>query len=445
MKTESHPPQENQKTKLSWKSKALSLVLLSLLLIIPSILIMRLTQERQKRKDDAYQNISQMWGKPQTITGFYLQVPHSKSDLRIYPQDMELSSSIQPQIRKRGIYKVPIYTNNIKIQSTFKLKPGSPSWQKVQGADLSKAKLILEIKDLSKGLDNELKVNIKGQKHETTPVLNQGMQEAAKALTEYDDEDEDYGTDYYDAATIDLPISMELLSQGLPVGTDFTLNGTEHFKVIPTAIQNSISIKGKWSDPSAIGSRLPSDPLQVVDGKFNTSWSFINRSISPASSVSIASLASEAVGVSMLITVDNYTKVERSLKYAIMIIILCFAAMFMLEVFNKKELHIIHYALAGASLVLFYILLLSISEYTGFDIAYLIAALSTIALLVWFVGGLLRSRKLGMYLGGILSVLYSYNFVLLNAKEYALLMGSIGLFMVLFVIMYFTRKLDFES
>ncbi len=439
------PEKEPQNKRKFWLNKVLSLLLLSILLVIPSLLIMQLTTERQKRKNEAYENISGMWGKPQTISGFYLRIPHKDQDIYIYPDSLDVQTELVPEIRKRGIYKVPVYKNNIKMHSKFFLKSNSQQWSKLNGADLSRAKLVLQLFDLSKGLDNDMSFKVNGQALEGEPVINDGSLDDEY----YEDLSESNGrTTYnkkYDHLEVHFPFRKEQLLKGLDVNSDFTLNGTEYFKIIPTAIHNNFSIAGKWADPSAIGNRLPSEPLKVNNGKFNTTWNFINRSISEVTETAFYKLKEEAVGVSLLITVDNYTKVERSLKYALMIIVLCFAAMFMLEVFNKKELHIIHYALTGMSLIVFYILLLSISEYLGFNMAYLIAATATILLLVWFVGGILRSRKLGMYLGGILGLMYSYNFVLLNAKEYALLMGSIGLFAVMFIIMYFTRKMNFDN
>ncbi len=433
-----HPEHENSK-KATWRNKVLSLLLLSILLIIPSLLIMQITTERQSRKDEAYKNIENMWGKPQSITGFYFRIPSTKGAIYLYPDSMNLHSKLHPETRKRGIYKVPVYKNNIDLHSRFMLSSTSPQWRNLNGEDLSKAELVLQIYDLSKGLDTDMDVMIDGHSHEGKPVLLDNQV--------YENEDQDSRTSSskaFDEMVVDYPLNMEKLKKGIDIRSNFILNGTEFFKVIPNAIHNRIQMTGNWQDPSVVGDRLPNNPVDVKKGEFNTQWSFINRSISAVSTTSIHKLKKEALGVSLMILVDNYTKVERSLKYALMIIILCFAAMFMLEIFNKKELHIIHYALAGMSLVLFYILLLSISEYLGFNIAYLLSAIATIALLVWFVGGILHSRKLGLYLGAILSIAYTYNFILLNAKEYALLMGSIGLFMILYVIMYFTRKIDFN-
>ncbi len=434
---QNNPEQSPKQYSVSWRNKVLSLVLLSILLLIPSLLIMQLTSERQKRKDEAYHNIGDMWGKPQTVSGFYFRIPHKDGDKYIYPEDLEVLSELSPQTRKRGIYSVPVYTNKVGIKSKFKLRSNSQTLAKLSNKDLSTAQLCFEIYDVSKGLDTDIKVQIDGQSYEADPLIR-------KSDVEYYDGQEDQRKTS-DLMQVSYPLSREKLIGGIDMQAGFSLNGTEYFEVIPTAIHNSIQMSGSWEDPSAVGNRLPSEPLQVKDGKFDTQWNFINRAIATVSSTRVKELDDESVGVSLLITVDNYTKVERSLKYAILIIVLCFAAMFLLEVFNKKELNIVHYALTGLSLIVFYILLLSISEYTGFDLAYLISSLATIFLLIWFVGGILRSTKLGAYLGAVLAIVYTYNFILLNAREYALLMGSIGLFAVVFILMYFTRKINFDK
>ncbi|MBL7752574.1 MAG: inner membrane CreD family protein, partial [Chitinophagaceae bacterium] len=135
-------------------------------------------------------------------------------------------------------------------------------------------------------------------------------------------------------------------------------------------------------------------------------------------------------------------KTERSIKYALLCIVLTFAAFFLIESIYKKPLHLVQYALAGLALVLFYTLLLSLSEYLGFNLAYGIAAFSTIGLVTWFVGGIMKSGRLGLFIAMVLAVVYSYIFTIIQMQDFALLMGSVGLFLALAVIMYFSRKIQ---
>ena len=132
----------------------------------------------------------------------------------------------------------------------------------------------------------------------------------------------------------------------------------------------------------------------------------------------------------------------RSVKYAILCILLTFTAFFLIETNNKKSVHPIHYALIGFALILFYTLLLSFSEYIGFNGAYAVATLATVAVITWFVKGLLNSTKLSMLLSLILVLMYSFVFTILQLQDYALLLGSIGLFAALAIVMHYSKRVQ---
>ena len=130
------------------------------------------------------------------------------------------------------------------------------------------------------------------------------------------------------------------------------------------------------------------------------------------------------------------------MKYALLCIILTFASFFLIESIYKKPLHLVQYGLAGLALVLFYTLLLSISEYLGFNIAYLVAGVATIGLVTWYIGSIMKSSRLAAFISFVLTVVYGYIFSIIQLQDYALLMGSIGLFIALSIIMFFSRKLQ---
>jgi inner membrane protein len=132
----------------------------------------------------------------------------------------------------------------------------------------------------------------------------------------------------------------------------------------------------------------------------------------------------------------------RSVKYAILCILLTFAAFFLIDVVHRKSVHPFQYGLIGLALILFYVLLLSFSEYIGFNAAYIIAAAATIGLIAWFVKGILSSGKLTTILSVVLLFVYAYIFTILQLQDYALLIGSIGLFISLAIIMNFSKKIQ---
>ena len=152
-------------------------------------------------------------------------------------------------------------------------------------------------------------------------------------------------------------------------------------------------------------------------------------------------ISNEAFGVDLFIPVNGYQKTFRTIKYALLCILLTFAAFFIIETSNKKSVHPFQYGLIGLALILFYTLVLSISEYTGFNTAYIVASVATIGLISWFVKNILQSGKITTIISVVLVLIYAYVFSLLQLQDYSLLLGSVGLFLTLAVLMYFSKRL----
>ena len=144
----------------------------------------------------------------------------------------------------------------------------------------------------------------------------------------------------------------------------------------------------------------------------------------------------------LILPVDNYQKSHRSIKYAILFIGLTFLVFFFIEVFQSAFIHPIQYILVGIALVIFYTLLLSISEYLKFNMSFFISALLLIS---GYVKAILKSTKLTGFISGLLSILYIFIFVIIQLEDFALLIGSIGVFVILALIMFFSRKIDWYS
>jgi inner membrane protein len=210
-----------------------------------------------------------------------------------------------------------------------------------------------------------------------------------------------------------------------------------------TAISDS-GFKATWKSMA----HTRSFPQQWIDKAFSLDYYF---PLPPGTDVvrtdggyipsQTASIGSAAFGVDLFIPVNGYQKTLRTVKYAMLCILLTFAAFFLIETAHKKSAHPFQYGLVGLALILFYTLLLSFSEYTGFNTAYIIASLATIGLIAWFVKGILQSGKATTILSVVLVLVYSYMFSLLQLQDYSLLLGSIGLFLTLAVIMYFSKRL----
>ena len=215
---------------------------------------------------------------------------------------------------------------------------------------------------------------------------------------------------------------------------------------VPAGKVTTVKAASSWPDPSFAGSYLP-DLRTVKDSGFSADWKvlYLNRNYPQQWKNDVHEMDGSAFGVNLILPVDVYQQTTRSVKYSILIILLTFTAFFLIEWVYRRSIHSLQYVLVGLALCLFYTLLLSFSEYIGFNKAYLTAALATIVLIAWYVRSILRSGKMSLFIGALLTLLYGFIFTLIQLQDYALLMGSIGLFITLGVVMYFSRKIKWTE
>jgi inner membrane protein len=215
---------------------------------------------------------------------------------------------------------------------------------------------------------------------------------------------------------------------------------------VPVGIETEVECSSEWNNPSFTGNFLP-DSREVSENGFKANWKILhlNRNFPQKWTGTDFNIYSSVFGVEFLIPVDDYQKTMRTAKYAIMFITFTFLSFFLIELLNKKAIHPIQYLLIGFSLLVFYTLLLSLTEHMMFNLAYIIAGLANIILISAYTKSVLKSTQQTFIILGILLLLYGYLFVVLQLQDYALLMGSIGLFIVLATLMYLTRKIDWFS
>jgi len=149
--------------------------------------------------------------------------------------------------------------------------------------------------------------------------------------------------------------------------------------------------------------------------------------------------------VDFLALVDTYRMVERSTKYGALFIALIFAAFFLFEVLSALRIHTIQYTLVGAALCLFYLAVLSLSEFLHFVCAYWTGALASALLIVLYSLKILGSGTRTTIIAAALLLIYTYLYVVLQLQDYSLLLGTIVLFVALAIVMYATRNVDWST
>jgi len=415
--------------------KAVVIFFMALGLWIPAVFIKDVIREREGRQREAIIDISSKWAGRQTISGPLLMIPYlgeTKDDkggvslVKKYawfmPDKMETQAAISPEVRHRGIYDVTVYRAETIISGRF----NNLKWDELNvpaGHVLwNEAVMVFTVSDNIRGINEDVYLEWDGNRSLFNPL-------PAGTSSEND------------GLAAPVTLAPEGAASSHSFSLKFTLNGTEGLLITAGARENTVKLSSSWNDPSFTGVKLP-DERTVTESGFTASWKYMNRSIPLVWKDHFYNLGEASFGVQLITPVDGYDKTERSVKYALLCIILTFASFFLIESIYKKPLHLVQYGLAGLALVLFYTLLLSISEYLGFNLAYLIAGVATISLVTWFVGGIMKSSKLAFFIGFVLTVVYGYIFSIIQLQDFALLMGSIGLFIALAIIMFFSRKLQ---
>lgn len=233
----------------------------------------------------------------------------------------------------------------------------------------------------------------------------------------------------------------------LPYEMKIKLKGSQSIYFTPLGKTTKVNLKANWNTPSFDGNYLP-EKREITEKDFSAQWQVLNLNrnypqvLVNYQNASIKDIQNSNFGVNLKMPVEQYQQSMRSTKYAILIILLTFTVIFFTEIMEKTRIHALQYLLVGLALCLFYSLLLSMSEHIGFNMAYLVASVLTITLVGGYMLGIIKRKKPAFIMVGLLSVLYIYVFILIQLETFALLAGSLGLFVILAMVMYFSKKID---
>lgn len=446
-------PTQRRPLRESVLFKMLVIGLLMLALLIPIVMVSGLISERQARHDQTAAAVADSWGLEQTLCGPVLRVPyrvHGKDEdgkdktwtvqAIFLPEELMVNGRITPERRSRGIFEVAVYRAHLGWKGTFR-RPSFADWGVAEEDVLwNEAELAFGVPDM-RGLRRGVKIAWAGQGLDLAPggavegMWSRGLRTAVPGLA-----GGEAGADGKAGRTYAFSF-------------DLVLDGSRSLKFVPFGQQTTVKLSSPWPDPSFVGAYLP-ESRRVGKAGFEATWSvpYFGRSYpqqwraTEATTVAPQdALAASAFGVDLFLPVDAYQKTERSLKYSMLFLLLTFLTFFLYEVFNPFSLHPLQYLLVGSALVLFYLLLLSISEHAPFGLAYATASAATVGLIGGYAAAILRGRLRALGTAAALAALYGYLYVLLQAEDYALLLGSVGLFAILALVMFVTRRIDWYA
>lgn len=456
-------------------AKLSTIVVLILLLLIPLFWVKDLIEERKNRHSEVSSEIAFKWAGQQVISGPIIAIPYQvvkeivTTDKNIIstkntyitqyvylmPKSLDINSMISPESLKRGIYKSVVYNAQLDLKGSFDAIDFNKIDLNGQELEWKNAKILIGLSDL-KGLGASPSLVFNQKKIEFEPNMT--------ALNPFENNM---------IAAIDLSQTKTTLGD---FQIKLNVRGSQSINFLPLAKQTKIHTQGNWANPSFNGAVL-ADDRNITGNNFEATWNIpsfnrkfsqqwvgeaeklyeiknnyeINNAVSEGYSSTAeptatteSSIATEKdmIQINFLEEVNNYQKTTRVTKYGILIIILTFAALFFTEIIKKQRIHLIQYLLIGFAMVLFYSLLLSISEHLGFNIAYLLAAIATIFLIASFIKSITKDSKSAFIFSGILAVFYSFIFILMQLRDYSLIVGTVGIFIILAILMRVSTKIN---
>ena len=450
-------------TELTPGKKFLRALLIGFLLSIPIFCVWLMIGDRQAQSTEARASIAQGWGGPQIIAGPELSIPFKQTvsgtqqingqpvshtttierKLVVAPSGIDAATQLRPEHRTRSIYDVVIYRAETKGRAMFALPADLGSLGIQPGTlDLSRAELRFGVSD-ARGLSGNPQVRV------GNAVLPLGPGGGTSLV----------GSGFY--APIDL---TRVDPARLAVDFRFVLRGTGSLAFAPRAGDTAWHVTSPWANPSFGGDFLP-DQRKVDEKGFDATYRIGNLALgrsllfvegaddsaaSKGADGTVQSDGSQAsnaqkASIELVEPVDLYSQVNRATKYGFLFVGFTFLAYLLFDIIGGVRVATIEYLLAGAGLVLFFVLLLAFAEVIGFTPAYVVAAIAIAGLNTAYSAAVLKSWRRAGVIGAILVALYAVLYVLLSLDAYALLIGSILLFAALAGTMYVTRRLDWTG
>lgn len=417
--------------------KVMIIGMLMLILLIPKFMILELIGERKTASESVRQEIASKWSGTQVIRGPILTVPYlegvedkakggSTEEVRechFLPDVLSVDGELFPQELHRSIYKTVVYGSKLHISGHFSV-PGLKEL-KLDSASLmwDKARLSLGISDL-RGINAEVNLVWNSVPLPFSPGMDNDLAGA-------------------NGISLNLPREAKFPADFL---VELDLKGSESLQFAPLGETTEVHLRSTWNDPGFTGTFLPVR-REVSAGGFDAQWKVLsyNRNFPQQWKDDTFHVRQADFGVNLLKTADHYQKCARSTKYGIVVIVLIFLSFFLNEIITRQRIHPFQYILVGFAILVFYLLLLSVTEQTGFNAAYLISSLAVTAMVLLYSRSFLKTWMNAFMLTLILASAFGFIFVLLQLETYALLAGSAGLFVMLALTMFLSRKIDWYS
>jgi inner membrane protein len=421
--------------------RILLISILGLALLVPVAKIDGVITERQFYRGEAIREVTSIWGSSQAVVGPALVIPFIRvitendkdgvprtrtetAHATFLPEKLKTVGSLNCETRHRGIYKVPLYSADLRISGAFArpdfselgIDPSNVLWER--------AYLTMKVCD-ARAIMNRVTLNWGGEELPFLPGAGE------------------FGTK---ETGVHLPMKGRLSGERFEFSTGLKLHGSEELLFAPFGKETEVEIASKSGSPGFQGNWLPVD-RKITENGFRAKWSipYLGRNY-PQQWVSDAGFDDDirpsCFGIKFIPTLDQYAMAKRSTKYGILFILLTFVSLWLFEIVARVRIHPIQYLMVGAGLCLFFLLEISMAEHIGFAPSYLCSTLMVTSLIYFYCRFVLGGVRRSAILGTVVLLLYAYLYSLLMSQDYALLIGSLFLFLVLAAVMFITRKID---
>lgn len=416
--------------------KIIFLFILTIVLQIPMFFIRGIIDERNSAYRNMVEEIGNEWGKKQTIAGAFLIIPYGDKEVSyndsgqiieknivkdwvVLPDKLNVKINLKDEVRERGIYKTTVYNGDIILEGEFpNLKEILPAnmypYNICIGIGITDTKSIMKIEEFKVEDEDVHLVSGTGLKQWN---LNTGVS----------------GT-----------IGKNFLEKGkIKFSIKLNLRGNGGINILPFGKENHFEVMSTWNSPSFSGI-LPNEKI-IDENGFKATWdisSFVRNYKQDFRDGFYSDLSEGKVGVDLYEGVTHYRQVIRAVKYSMLFIMLSLFVVYLFEITSKRETHYVQYGVVGFSLTLFYLVLLSMSEYFGFGVAYLIATLMVVIPNSLYIKGVTGNKKYGLGMLLFLSGIYAVLFSILKMEQYALITGTLLIMVVLYVMMYITKNVN---
>jgi inner membrane protein len=426
------------------------LMALVLLLLIPLSMIRSLVNERGYTAASAEADIMEAWGKQLMAAGPVAAIPGIRTEevrtktekegekieiiktpftLVISPQKLDISADFKTETRKRGIFSVPLFSGTLNLSGVFDPAMAVSELLPNEEVFLNQAELIISLLS-QKGIRT-----INASTWNNEELFFKPGNRGYNLFT--------YG---YGKTTGGIYASLPRFgSKAAAFTISIGIQGGQYVRFLPIGQDTHVAVSADWPSPSFQGAYLPGEST-ISGTDFSASWdvNYLSRDIPLfwKDHGGDYDYSGSLFGVDFFRTIDTYALNTRAVKYAVLFLVVPFLTLFLLEIFTKKRIHPVPYLLSGIGNAVFYLLLLSLSEQLPFYTAYLIAAFAVTAMMTLYSRSLLPSWNKSWYMGLVVTISYVLLYAVLNAESYALLIGSLGTFAVVALIMFLTRRLD---